>query len=491
MKNSKERNLWNMKKIKLFLDNFIVYGLGGIINKLIPFVMIPIVTRLLPAPSYYGLNSLFHTMMMFASTFVTFGMYDAMFRFFFEKDETEYKKEICSTAFFFVSCTSILLFMGMFLLRKVLSKYFFGGEQYSYLVILASIAAIANSVCGMLGAPTRMQNKRRLFLIINICSGVIAYSISLILLKCKVYESALPMGSLISAIIITAVFGIFNYKWFAIKHLKREHLRLLLSVALPVVPITFIYWVFNSCDKLMITNMLSIDAAGIYSVGAKFGAISQLIYTAFSGGWQYFAYSTMKDEDQMDVNSRIFECLGIISCVSMIFLCIVIYSIFSILFEGDYISAYIVAPYLFLAPLLQMLFQILCSQFTIHGKTWMNMVFLIISVLFNIIANYYLIPLMGIEGAALATLMGYFLALIISMFVSYRMSYFKLNKKFLLCMMALFGYFILWRKLFKTNMFNSLLMGGIVFILYFAIYKNEIIVLAGRLKESIDRIEKG
>ena len=171
-----------MKKIKLFLDNFIVYGLGGVINKLIPFIMLPIVTRLLPDSSYYGLSSLFNTMMMFATTFATFGMYDSMFRFFFEKDDIKFKKEICSTALLFVAGTSVLLLWSMQLSKNSLSKYFFGNEKYSYLVILASVAAITNSVGTILGAPTKMQNKRRLFLIINICSGIITYAISIILL---------------------------------------------------------------------------------------------------------------------------------------------------------------------------------------------------------------------------------------------------------------------------------------------------------------------
>jgi len=36
-----------MNKLRLFLENFIVYGLGGIINKIVPLIMVPIVTRLM------------------------------------------------------------------------------------------------------------------------------------------------------------------------------------------------------------------------------------------------------------------------------------------------------------------------------------------------------------------------------------------------------------------------------------------------------------
>lgn len=471
-----------MKKIKLFLDNFIVYGLGSIISKLVPFIMIPVITRLLPDSSYYGISELFNTMVMFASTFATFGMYDSMFRFFFEEEASTYKKEICSTAFLFVLINSIIVFFIMVSFKTLLSELFFDNKRYSYLVVLAALAAILNSAHSMVGAPTRMQNKRVRFLAVNTSGTIIAYSISLILLKCQLYETALPIGSIISSGIIILTFGVFNYTWFQFRYLKIEHLKQLLGIALPVVPITFIYWIFNSCDKLMITNMLSVEATGLYSVGAKFGAVSQLIYTAFSGGWQYFAYSTMKDEDQVRTNSKIFECLGIVSFISTAFLCSVIYIIFKLLFEEAYVKAYIIAPYLFLAPLLQMLFQILCSQFTIHKKTWMNMFFLIVSAAFNFVANYFLIPVMGIEGAALATLLGYFIAVMISMYASYRLGYFRVGKKFLVSASILGGYFVLWRSFFSNNILTGFVCAVLVTILYCVIYKNDIELLKGKLR---------
>ena len=45
-----------MSKLKLFIENFLVYGLGGIISKIIPFVMIPIITRLMPSTDYFGIS---------------------------------------------------------------------------------------------------------------------------------------------------------------------------------------------------------------------------------------------------------------------------------------------------------------------------------------------------------------------------------------------------------------------------------------------------
>ena len=56
-----------MNKLKLFIDNFLVYGLGGIISKLIPLIMVPIVTKIMPTTDYFGISDLSNTVVQFAS----------------------------------------------------------------------------------------------------------------------------------------------------------------------------------------------------------------------------------------------------------------------------------------------------------------------------------------------------------------------------------------------------------------------------------------
>ena len=75
-----------MNKFKLFIENFFVYGMGGIISKIIPLIMVPIITRIMPNSSYYGINDLSNTVISFCSSIAVMGMYDAMYRLFFEKE---------------------------------------------------------------------------------------------------------------------------------------------------------------------------------------------------------------------------------------------------------------------------------------------------------------------------------------------------------------------------------------------------------------------
>lgn len=474
-----------MKKFKLFIENFLVYGLGGIISKIIPLIMVPIITRIMPNTDYFGLSDLSNTVIQFGSALAIMGMYDAMYRMFFEKEDEEFKKNICSTAFVFTLFTSIIIFIIMLLLKEIIAKYFFSNEKYAYIVYISAIATLVGATNGIISAPTRMQNKRKVFLVTNTISPLISYAISIPMLLNGYYTIALPLAAVISGIVMECAFGIMNYKWFSFKRFDFKLLKPLLIIAIPLIPNFLIYWIFNSCDKVMITNMIGIGAAGIYSVASKLGNCSQLIYTAFAGGWQYFAFSTMKEKNQVKTNSLVFEYLGIISFVATAFMCALSYCFFKILFTEEYLSAYIIAPYLFLAPLLQMLFQVACNQFLVVKKTWPNMIILLAGAIVNIILNIVLIPILGIEGASIATLIGYIISDIICVLVLMRMKLMVISKKFILACLGIVSYFIVWRLLINKNVVLGIILVLILTSFYVSLYIKDLRNLFNKEKEDI------
>ena len=434
-----------MNKIKLFLENFLIYGIGGVISKIIPLLMVPIITRLVPNASYYGINDLSNTVVQFGSAFAIMGMYDAMYRMFFEDDEESFKKTVCSTALVFTCVTSLCVFLLMLLSRNLIARYFFRDPQYAYVVYLSAIATLVGATNSIISAPTRMQNKRKIFLITNTLSPLISYAISIPMLLAGHYVIALPLAAVISGATMEVAFGLMNRKWFSIKRFDGKILKQLLVIAVPLLPNFLIYWIFNSCDKVMIANLIGIEAEGIYAVGSKLGHCSQLIYTAFAGGWQYFAFSTMRENDQVKTNSLVFEYLGVISFAATAFICAWSYLIYDVLFTDEYVSGYIVAPYLFLAPLLQMLFQIAANQFLVVKKTWPNMFILSFGAIVNILLNYILIPYIGIEGAAIATLLGYGVSDVICVLVLCRMQLMVVSKRFMLGAALIVCFMIVWR----------------------------------------------
>ena len=153
-----------MNKLKLFLENFFVYGIGGIISKIIPLIMVPIIVRLMPSSDYYGISDLSNTVISFASALAIMGMYDAMYRMFFEKDEKEFKIKVCSTTFFFTLVTSIIVFFVLIILKKQIAAFFFKDRTLAYIVYLSATATLVGSTNSIISAPTRVQNKKIVFL---------------------------------------------------------------------------------------------------------------------------------------------------------------------------------------------------------------------------------------------------------------------------------------------------------------------------------------
>lgn len=459
-----------MNKLRLFIENFLVYGFGGIMSKLIPLIMVPIVTHIMPSSDYFGISDLSNTVVQFGSAIAIMGMYDAMYRMFFEKDDEDYKRTVCSTALTFTFAASIVVFIVMLILRNLIAQYFFSNKQYAYVVYLSAVATLVGATNSIISAPTRMQNKRKVFLVTNTVSPLLSYSISIPMLLAGHYVIALPLAAVISGLTMEVAFGIINRRWFDLKLFDPEILKQLVGIAIPLLPNFLIYWLFNSCDKVMITNMIGIGAAGIYSVGSKLGHASQLIYTAFAGGWQFFAFSTMKEDNQVQSNSKIFEYLGVISYIATAFICAWSYGIFRVLFKLDYLKGFIVAPYLFLAPLLQMLFQVASNQFLVVKKTWPNLFILSSGVLLNLIINYYLIPILGIEGASIATLIGYVISDIVCVVVLYRMHLMILSNRFIMASISMTVFMVIWRLYFSENILSgtilAILLLGIMFLLY-------------------------
>ncbi len=474
-----------MRKLKLFLENFLIYGFGGIISKVIPLIMVPIVTRLMPDTSYYGISDMAGTVVSFANAIAVMGMYDAMYRMFFEKEDTEYRKEICSTALSITLVTALVVTVVMILSKDYIAKRFLGGEFYVGLVYIMAITTLSGSTNNIIAAPTRMQNKRKIFLIMNVAVSLLSYSISILLLLSGNYIIALPLAGAVTAIVTEISFIILNRGWFRISKIKKAYLKPLLMIAVPLCPNFLIYWVFNSCDKLMITSFLGLSSTGIYSVGAKLGHASQLIYTAFAGGWQFFAFSTMKEQNQVKSNSKIFEYLGIVSFSVTGYICAWSSFIYKLLFTGDYVDGYIVAPYLFLAPLLQMLFQVACNQFIVIKKTWPNMFILSAGAVINVILNVWLIPLVGIEGAAIATLAGYAVSNIVCVFVLSQMRLMEISGRFILSSIIMLFYFVIWRFIFMDSIYWCTAIATGIMLIYILLYWKDISNLYHMVKKHI------
>lgn len=462
-----------MARIKLLVENMLVYGLSGVIGNIIPFIMLPIITKIMPDASYMGIYDVSASITSLLTTFSIFGMYDAMFRLFFEKEDMEYKKSVCSTALVSVCIISLCISLIVFLFSDQLSYIFMGDTRFKTVLWIVSISIIIGAINTIVGAPTRMENKRFLMLAVNIMGPILSYAVAYWILKLGYFEYGMQVGNVLSVFSMLIIFLLINKKWFTIQKFDFGILKQLSQIAIPIVPIFLIYWIFSAADRLIISAVLGTTAVGVYAVGAKVAQISQLMYTAFAGGWQYFAFSTMKDRDQVEMLTLIFEILeGVVFVFSILVLSIIKWP-YQLLFEEMYWKGIEIVPFLFVSPFLLMLFQIAANQFLVIKKTYYSTICLIMGVTCNVILNFILIKPLGEIGISIASLIGYTVSLIVALIILNKFKLFKIKPRMIRVAVIELLYLGIWGVI-SENFFNSVWVGFLFMVIIIINYWNEL-----------------
>lgn len=463
-----------MSRRKLFIENIFAYGFINILNKIVPFLLLPVITRMLPNASDFGIYNMFSLLVGFGTPLAILGLYDAMFRQYFEKDNLQYKYDVTTTTQRVILFSSIFITIILVLFNKSLSILFFGEATYGNVVMFSGIGIFLAANQNSIQAPTRMNNEKKVFVFSGLASSSAMYGLSLLLIYKGFSYLGLIYANLIATSLMVIFFWIRNKSFFLKGSFDRNIAKELFKIGLPLLPTFLIYWIYNSMDKIMIANMLGTVDLGIYSIGAKMAQVSQLIYAGFAGGWQYFAFSTMKDNDQVELNSRVFEYLGAVSVLSLVFVYPLIPYIFQILFVGDYVKGYVVAPYLYLSPLLLMLFQVVANQFLVVRKSYLATISLSLGAVINIILNFVLIKKIGIEGAAIATLIGYLVTIITVMIISKRIKCMVYSKRILLVLIIIPIYFYVQRMVVGERIMIQLLFTVLTVMLLCFLYRNDV-----------------
>lgn len=396
-----------LSRAKLFLENFFAYGFINVLNKIIPFLLLPVITRMLSGPSDYGVYDMYTTIVGFGSPLAMLGMYDAMFREYFEKEDQQYKFNVTSTANRIVMSSSLIIGLVLVVFNKLFSELLYGTNIYGIIVVFAAVETIISTNKTIISAPTRIQNHRKVYISSGLFSSISYYILAILLIYLGYSYFGMIYANIISSVLLLIFFWMLNRSFFTKGKFDKNIAKELFKIGLPLLPTFLIYWIYQSMDKIMIANMLGTSELGIYSIGAKVASISSLIYAAFSGGWQHFAFSTMKDKDYKYMMGKVWEYMFVISSCFTIVAFMFKDIIFNVLFEGSYNRGVEVFPYLLLSPFLQMLFQILGTQFQIIKKTYFTTTLQSIGAIINIVLNAYLIPIMGIKGAAIATVTGF------------------------------------------------------------------------------------
>ena len=189
--------------------------------------------------------------------------------------------------------------------------------------------------------------------------------------------------------------------------LDKELMIKMLKYSVVLIPNTFMWWIINSSDRVMITSFIGNSANGIYAISCKIPTLLSTIVTIFNTAWSYSAIKENDSYDRDEYNNSVYNGLVMLSVVIGAAMMLVMKPFLAVYVSKMYYKAWMFTPYLVVGCVFLSIASFLGAYYTVNKDSKGFLYSSSVAAAINLALNYLLIPKIGIAGAALATAISY------------------------------------------------------------------------------------
>ncbi len=395
-----------------------IYTLANIINKAIPFFLLPILTVYL-TPTDYGIVSMFGVLTGFLAPFIGLNMYGAINRKYF--DENRNYSHYISTAFYLLLGSTSLIFLLMILFSDFISGITAFPKEWLLLVV---IAGLGNSVIQITLTLWQVRKRAINYGIFQISQTALNLVLTLIFVISLGYGWEGRVGAQILAAAAFSVLGLFiviRREKLSVTF-KKEYAKDILKFGVPLVPHAIGMFLITMTDRIFITNMVGISETGIYTVGYQIGMIIGVLQDSFNQAWMPYLYEKLNLKN-IRVNRNIVKITyGYFVAILLIVILMSAVAPFMVsIFIGDAFEGSV--TYIFWIALgfaFNGMYKMVGGVIFYKKKTQLLSIVTFLTAVLNILFNYILIKLNGAVGAAQATALAFFVSFVLTWILANR-----------------------------------------------------------------------
>ena len=285
-----------------FLTNSIIYAVGDIVNKAVPFLMLPILTKYL-TPEDYGLIASFLAFVAFLSIFIGLSVQGAVNVSFFKLSSEKLRVYIVNAILLLCISTSVV-FIVILLFDTSISERLLLDKEWIYIVVLVSLSQFLTTLNLTLWIA---EERPKPYALYQFLQTVLITILSLVLIVG--YELDWR-GQVLSFIIGTVSFAMLSLLLMKQRnYLKLEYnrndMKDLLNFGLPLIPHQLGGWLSTNGDKLLLISLLGATSTGLFVVGYQIGMIMGIVVTAFNKAWSPYLYKKLSSNPTLDDKIKI------------------------------------------------------------------------------------------------------------------------------------------------------------------------------------------
>lgn len=389
---------------KYLIKNTLLFTLGNLGSKLIVFFLIPLYTNTL-STAQYGTIDLVSTVSTVAVPILTLNICESVMRFALDRNTDKEQITQIGTYILLLGCLLGLTIIPICSIFNQISHY--KVLTYFYTV---SLAASQLYLCDLRGKELLLQ-----YSIGNILHTLLIAIFNIVFLLFLNWGIEGYLLAFILSDIIVAAYALIvgkGYKSFRLKRINKTLLFNMAKYSVVLIPNSFMWWIMNSSDRIMVSSMVSIAANGIYAVSYKLPTLVSTLTSIFNQAWSYSAIKEEGAQDEEEYNNRIFKILiGIVLLIG-IGLMTFVKPFLKVYVSPDFYSAWKYTPFLIIGCVYLTLGTFMATSYTVHKDSFGYLFSGMFGAVFNIVLNFALIPSIGVYGAAIATCISYFFVFI-------------------------------------------------------------------------------
>jgi O-antigen/teichoic acid export membrane protein len=477
-----------MSSIKKILVNSGIYGISNILIKGINFLLLPLYTVYLTTQDY-GILSVVNSYTYLFTIIFTFGLSRSTVRFYFiyVKNPEDVKK-LWGTIITFIY-TSALFFGVIFILFKsfLITPFIKDIDFFPY-IFLGMMTVFLNPAFAVYQSTLPARHKALKYGIQNISRSTIRISITILLVV--VIELGV-VGVLLSQAITAFIFLIYTF--FSFRNeitlgYNKKMLKETLRYSVPLVPISLANWFYTTIDIVFLNNLKSTASAGLYNIGFQIGGIILIVIDSIHSAFKPFFYESMEEGESGKIKIRNHaEAFVIFYAFAALSISFFGKEVLQLMVTKEFRGGWVVIPFIsfsFVFSGIQYFFYY-PVEYSLKGAKFLNIP-TFLSAGINIALNYLLIPIFGIIGAAITTLISHIVSTSITLLISKRFVYIPYRWVKMYLVTTIFFVFSLINFL---NMYidasilfvTKILILGSILIYIFKSYKEEFIFLKNKI----------
>ncbi len=280
-------------QLKRLVKQSAIYGLGGIVSRLLAVLLLPLYTSYLGTTGFGKIETIVALTTVLV-VILRMGISSAFFRFYFDSNDAERRTLVVRTSFWFTMTMATAGLVAGFILASPIAHLLRLGDD-PWLVRAAFVGLWAQMNYEQLTSLFRVEERPVAFVTASIANIFITVGAT-VLLVVGLHKG--PTGAVVGNFLgtLTVYFALLAYRRYQLGfQFDRGLLRAMNRFGMPLVPSALALWAINFIDRFFVAVFKGQDEVGVYSLAVRASSVIVFLMVAFRLAWPAFAYSIEDD----------------------------------------------------------------------------------------------------------------------------------------------------------------------------------------------------